>query len=328
MRLGRWSTVGSGFDLPRLPCLSENTYVNSICRHLLLGIALLWIHSHSSAAIINGLDPTYHDRFLSDGTPNPSFLVDETQLSGVALQPAVLITPRHYVTAAHVGTTEVTFRGTDGTERTYQSISSQKLLTTVPGQPAVGSDIQLHTLSSDVDPSIVPVPIVVGDLAALLGQTFFAFDAQGRAGRNVIDGLQIVQFDTGGSDTVTIQFSYDTDTNGGTGGLGRDEIGLLGGDSGNAALIEIDGQIGLIGTHMGIDVPEGSNAGAGDRYDNFSTLVGAYEDELSSLVAAQGYSLRTLSITAVPEPATVGFLLAASATVSLSRRNRRRRNQR
>lgn len=201
-------------------------------------------------------------------------------------------------------------------------------MTAIPGQPAVGSDVQLHTLSSDVDPSIVPVPIVVGELAALLGQTFFAFDAQRRAGRNVIDGLEIVQFDSGGSDTITIRFSYDTDTNGGTGGLGRDEIGMLGGDSGNAALIEIDGQIGLIGTHMGIDVPEGADAGAGDRYDNFSTLVGAYEDQLSSLVAAQGYSLRTLSITAVPEPTAVGFLLAVGATVGLGRRGRRLRNKR
>jgi hypothetical protein len=222
----------------------------------------------------------------------------------------------------------VTFRGTDGVERTYQSASAQDLTTPIPGQPAETSDIRLYTLGSDVDPSIVPVPIVVGELGMLIGQTFFAIDAQMRAGRNVIDAIGVVEFENGGGDSWAIQFSYDTDTNGGTGGLGRDEIGLLGGDSGNAALIEIDGQIGLIGTHMGIDVPEGSDAGAGDRYDSFSTLVGAYEDQLSSLVSAQGYTLRTLSITAVPEPAAVGFLLAVCATVSLGRRGRRLRNGR
>ncbi len=302
--------------------------MNSIRRHLLFGITLLCIHTHGSAAIISGPDPQRHGRFLSDGETNPNFLIDQSQLSGVALQRAVLITPRHYVTAAHASPTEVTFRGTDGIERTYQSASAQDLTTSVPGQPSAFSDIRLHTLTSDVDPSIVPVPIVVRDLDALIGRTFFAMDAQMRAGRNVIDAIDVVEFDNGSRDSWTIRFSYDTDTNGGTGGLGGDEIGLLSGDSGNAALIEIDGQIGLIGTHMGIDVPAGSNAGAGDRYDSFSTLVGAYEDQLSSLVSAQGYSLRTLSITAVPEPATVGFLLAVSATVSLRRRRRRLRNQR
>ncbi|QDV40410.1 hypothetical protein Enr13x_02160 [Stieleria neptunia] len=300
--------------------------MTSIIRLLLLGIALLSIHSRVSAAIIDGLDPERHDRFLSDGEPNPSFLVDESLLSGVALHGAVLITPRHYVTAAHASPTEVTFRGTDGIERTYQSASSQDLTTVIPGQPSAFSDIRLHTLASDVAPSVVPVPIVVGALDALIGRTLFAMDAQMRAGRNVIDAIGVVEFEDGSRDSWTVQFSYDTDTNGGTGGLGRDEIGLLSGDSGSAALIEIDGQIGLIGTHMGIDVPAGANAGAGDRYDSFSTLVGAYEDELSSLVSAQGYSLGTLSITAVPEPTACGFLLAVWAPVGLGRRRRNMRS--
>ncbi|QEG02730.1 hypothetical protein Mal15_68510 [Stieleria maiorica] len=289
-----------------------------------LGIALLSLQSSSSAAIINGLDPTRHDRFSSDGSINPTFLMDESQLSGVALQRAVLITPRHYVSAAHVHTPEVTFRGTDGIERTYQSTSAQDLTTSLPGQGPVGSDIRVYTLASDVDPSIVPVPIVVGDLNVLIGQTFFAMDNQMRAGRNVIDAIDIAEFDSGGGDTWTIRFSYDTDANGGTGGLGRDEIGLLGGDSGNAALIEIDGQLGLIGTHMGIEVPEGSSAPAGDRYDSFSTLVGAYEDQLADLVAADGQSFGTITVVAIPEPTSLAFLIGVFASGGLMRRRGRR----
>lgn len=292
---------------------------------LVFVLALLCCPSVVSAAIINGLDPVRHDRFLSDGTPNPSFLLDESQLSGVALQRAILISPRHYVTAAHVSTTEVTFRGTDGVERTYQSAGAQSIFTPIPGSSPVASDIRLHTLTTDVDASIRPVPIVVGDLSALIGRTFYALDAQMRAGRNTIDSIQVVQFDSGGSDTVTIQFSYDTDANGGTGGLGIDEIGLLGGDSGNAALIEIDGQLAVIGTHMGIDVPEGSSTAAGDRYDSFSTLVGAYEDELTTIVGAAGYSIQTISITAIPEPSSVALLGAIAGFGLISGRRRRRR---
>ncbi|WP_182870326.1 hypothetical protein [Stieleria mannarensis] len=147
-----------------------------------LGIALLSHQSSGTAAIINGLDPMWHDRFSGDGTPNPTFLMDESRLSGVALKRAVLITPRHYVSAAHVHTPEVTFRGTDGIERTYQSTSAQDLTASLPGQGPVGSDIRVYTLAQDVDPSIVPVPIVVGDLETLIGQRFFAMDNQMRAG--------------------------------------------------------------------------------------------------------------------------------------------------
>ncbi|MCA9135810.1 MAG: hypothetical protein KDB00_03600, partial [Planctomycetales bacterium] len=271
----------------------------------------------ATAAIINGYTPVVHDRFLADGTPNPGFLLDETQLSGVALQRGVLITPKHFVTAAHIGATEATFRGTDGVERTYQSASWQALTTFVPGVGNVSSDIALHTLTTEVDPSILPVPIVVGDLLGMVGQTLYAFDRQISAGRNVIDEIGIVEFTSGTGDSVAIRYSYDTDTNGGTGGLGADEIGLLVGDSGNAALMLIDGQVGLIGTHMGIDVPAGSNASAGDLYSSFSTVVGAYEDELQAIVSSQGYSLRTINVTAIPEPTSfvcLAILLAGTWT--------------
>jgi hypothetical protein len=275
-----------------------------ISRYFALVFAALVHHSVASSAIIDGFDPARHERFLSDETINPGFLINESQLSGVAIQRAILITPRHYVAAAHVSTDQATFRGSDGVRRTYQSVSSQRLLTKIPGEGSVGSDIELHTLATAVDASIQPVPIVVGDFRALLGRTLFAMDLQSRAGRNTIDAIGVVEFRTGSSDSIAIQFSYDTDSNGGTGGMGMDEIGLLSGDSGNAALIEIDGQIGLLGTHMGIDVPTGSSAVAGDQYDSFSTLVGAYEDQLNSIVTADGYSLRTITVAAIPEPSS------------------------
>ncbi|MEM0924650.1 MAG: hypothetical protein AAGJ83_01300 [Planctomycetota bacterium] len=284
----------------------------------------LWHPAASDAAIIAGYDPVRHDRFLDTGAANPDFFLDESQLSGVALLRAVLITPRHYISAAHVTTPSATFRGSDGVLRTYTTDDSAVMFTRDSSGELVESDIRIHRISEEVHESIRPLPIVVGDLQALVGSTLIALDQAQRAGRNVIDGLQVIEFSSGDRDTLTTRMSYDTDTNGGTGGLGIDEIGLLGGDSGNASLIEIDGTLGVLGAHMGIAAPPGSNPGAGDRYDSFSTLIGGYEDQIRDYVGADGYQFSTLRIVAVPEATTSALWIGLAGAV-LRRRRRRRR---
>jgi hypothetical protein len=252
--------------------------------------------------VINGFTPDRHQRFQADGTPNPGFLLPESQLSGVAFGQGVLITSRHYVAAAHVSSPSVTFRGSDGVLRTYSAAESRVLSTAVPGEGDAASDIRVYTLAEEVDPAITPLPLAVGPASSFRGQIVYAFDHQGRAGRNVIDSVNLVEFSNGSGNTVTIRFGYDTAENGGSGGLGIDEIGLTGGDSGHQALIRVGDQWGVIGAHMGIDVPAGSSPFDGDRYDSFSTLLAAYEPELQSLVAADGYQLNRLVVTAIPEP--------------------------
>ncbi|OYP35435.1 hypothetical protein [Rhodopirellula sp. MGV] len=274
--------------------------------------------------IIDGFDVARHARFLEDGTANPDFFLDETQLSGVAHQRAALISPRHYVTANHVSTTSATFVGLDGIERTYTASSSQRLTTFVDGEGDIPSDIRVYRLDQEVDPAIMPLPIVVGEASDFIGQELIAFEQHQWAGRNTIDALGIVEFTSGSSDTVAVQYSFDTATNGGSGGLGQDEIGLLSGDSGGTALMSVGGRYGVLGTHMGIDVPEGSNAAAGDRYDTFSTLLAGYEGQLSSILAADGYSLQTLRVTAIPEPSAFAGCMLLSTVIVLRRHKRRR----
>jgi len=267
----------------------------------------------SSAAIIHGFDPSRHERFLEDGSANPGFLVPESQLSGIAVGRGVLISPRHYVAAAHVSTPSVTFRGSDGLLRSYSSVASQTLQTNVAEEGNVASDIIVYTLGEDVDPAITPLPIAVGSIGSFPGQVFYAFDQFGRAGRNIIESVEQVEFTSGDGDSIAVRFSYDTFDNGGTGGVGADEIGLLGSDSGFQAIIRVGDQLGVIGTHMGIDVPAGNVAENGDRYDSYSTLLAAYESELQSIVSASGHQLNRLTITAIPEPQawlTLGMFVA------------------
>ncbi|MCC9602714.1 PEP-CTERM sorting domain-containing protein [Stieleria sp. JC731] len=285
-------------------------------------VSLFLAADYSRAGIIDEFDSDRHARFLSDDSANPNFFLDHSQLSGVARQRAVLISPRHYVTANHIAGTSATFVGLDGVERTYLSTSSQRLTTYIPGLGSVGSDIRVHRIDSEVDAAIQPLPIVVGTAADLIGRELIAFEQHDWAGRNIIDNIGIVQFDTGSGDTVAMQFSYDTDSNSGSGGLGQDEIGLLTGDSGGTALMSINGTLGILGTHMGIDVPAGSSAAAGDRYDSFSTLLAPYEDQLSGILAADGYQLMTIQVTAIPEPSSAVLIGCVGCLIGLRRRRR------
>lgn len=263
--------------------------------------------SDTVAAIFADFDSATHDRFLPGDLPNPGFLIDEAQLSGLALDRGVLITPQHYITATHTTVPSVSFRGTDGVIRTYNSVSSQSLLTTVLGEGDVASDIRIHRIASPVDPSIVPLPVAIGGMSNFVGQEIIAYDQNGRAGRNIIEAVGQVEFDTGNGDSETVVFRFDTDTNGGTGGLGDDEIRLVGGDSGHAALISIDGQIGVIGAHMGVAFA--ADEGTTGLHYSFSTLLSPYESQLNTIVEADGYSLSTLAVTAIPEPSSVSVLM-------------------
>lgn len=306
--------------------LSSLPFLLSVHGLPFFGTALLviaWSDS-ASAAIISAPDPGRHDRFLPNGDPNPGFLIDQSLITGLAIERAVLITPMHYITAVHAGSTMPTFLSSDGTLRTYQSAGSVPLTTNHSDGSMVASDVALHTLTAPIPVSdgVSPIAIIDGDINDLIGHEFFVVGANNRTGRNVIDGLNIIQFDDGTDDTFAIRYSYDTATNGGIGGLGADEAGLLGGDSGNPALIQIGGQIGLIGAHFGISVPEGSSAPAGDRYDSFTSVLPPYLAELQGRVSADGQMFQTLPISAVPEPSStwIGMLTAACWMLRRKRR--------
>ncbi len=268
------------------------------------------------AAVFAEFDASRHERFLGDGTANPGFLVDHEWISGVAVSPGVLITPLHYLSATHIGAggENLRFRGSDGVIRDYVSESSVRLTTNLPGGGTAASDLQLHRLQSPIpaEHGVRPLALFGGSIDSVVGREFVAFGAGNQAGRNVVDDVVVAEFTGGSSPSFVVQYSFDTATNGGVGGLGGDEIGLIGGDSGSAAILRVGEEFAVIGTHFGIDTSDGQSPEAGDRYDSFSALVTPYLPEIDSLTSADGYSI---SVIAVPEAGTWGFLAVGCAAM-------------
>lgn len=279
-----------------------------------LTAVLLADPTRGDAAVFAGFDAERHERFASDGTtPNPGFLANESRISGVGLTPAVLITPQHYLTAAHIGAggLDPRFRGGDGEVRTFTTDTSPggslRLTTTLPDGTTAPSDLQLHRLSAPIPDTygIRPLSLLGGSPDDIIGRELLVFAQNNQAGRNVADAVGLASFDQGDpSPTVVVGFSFDTDTDDGVGGLGPDEIGLTSGDSGHAALLWIGDEWVVVGTHFGIDISDGQDPSAGDRYDSFSSLVTPYLSQINAFTSSDGFSV---SVVAVPEPAGIAF---------------------
>ncbi|QDT12609.1 PEP-CTERM sorting domain-containing protein [Planctomycetes bacterium K23_9] len=331
-------------------------------RFLIVGLISCTASTNALAAVFANYTPSRHDRFLSDGSVNNDFIMAGFDLSGISLgtpgdgttggvdpiggtSRAILITPQHYISANHASTTTPRFRGSDGVIRSYTSSSSTQLTTTRADGTSDPSDIRLFTLSAPIPESdlVNPFAIYSGSTNLLVGEEFFLISNPSvnadeslthRAGMNVIRDVEEVGFGAAGtSPTTNIYYTFDTAANGGSNGtggdtLGIDEAGLIGGDSGNPALIAIDGQLAVLGTHFGISVPSGKSASAGDFYHNYSTLLTPYLSEIEMLTAADGQSIYRLSIsvTAVPEPSSA-LLLFFVAAGGMHRRSRRPSNR-
>jgi hypothetical protein len=291
-----------------------------------------WGTSAANAAIFDSFDASRHNRYLSGTTPNPTFLLDEAELSGVGGR-AALISPRHFITAAHIvggiSPYTATFRGSDGILRSYTTATFEDLATTYVNEMGTvitaPSDIRLYTLEPGdiVAPEITPMAIALGSPSDFIGRQLFALGRTNtgvlHAGRNVIDAVGIATFSGGNRPTVNTVFSFDTAANGGTGGLGDDEVGLISGDSGFQSLIEIDGEIALLGAHFGIS--SSIDAANRLRYDSFSSLLSPYIDQITAIVSADGQSIRTLSVVTIPEP-SITWALAAGVAVIVYRRRK------
>ena len=288
-------------------------------------VALIAITQDASAVVIQTADAMRHERFASGTNPNPTFLIDEALIRGIGVNSrAALITPRHYLTAAHSPSTSATFRDPTGTLRTFSTVSSVDFVTTDPDGTGT-SDLRMYTIDDagplPTDFGIDPLAVFGGETATLVGREFFVYGNGARAGRNVIDDVQVVTFDTGARPTENILYLFDTDTNGGSGGLGGDEAGLQGGDSGYSALIDVDGTLAVIGPHFGIDVPDGTTVAQQPNYLSATTLATRYLDQIDAVTLAQGNFLaQRVSFTAVPEPSTAIALVGMFATWVARRR--------
>ena len=319
--------------------LSSRFWVNLVSsRALLVGLGLVigLADAPLRAAVFDSFDPVRHNRFLVGGDPNPAFFlasdfgVSLDELTGVGLNRAVLITPQHYVTADHAPTDAPMFRGSDGVVRTYATNSSLRLTTTLPDTSMALSDITIYRLTDPIPMAhgVQPLPIVSGNPNDLVGHTMFVIGESNQAGRNTIEESVIVSFAGDTSPTLNVRYSFDTLTNGGTGGLGGDEAGLISGDSGFQALIQLNGQLAVIGTHMGIDVSGGQDPLNGDLYNSFSTVLTPYLDEINAFTGQDNFQATTLVVTAVPEPSSMPWIGGAIVILSgLLRRGQKARRQ-
>lgn len=259
----------------------------------------------AQAGIFAAYDSTRHDRFSGGVTPNPNFLLSGYDLSGIAndsavsAQGTVLISPQHVIAAWHYRPVNISFVGTDGVQRQYAVAAWTRLPPS--GQ---GSDVAIGRLASPVLPSdnINPLPIAIGPDSAFVGHELYAFGQNNQAGRNVIDAIETVS--SGSDPTVTTAYDYDSYVNGGTGGVGDDEIGLVGGDSGHASLILFNGQLGVLGTHFAVSEAPSQTV----NYVNYSSLARDYLSQIDTIITQDGQTYSTLF---VPEPSGVVVVIGA-----------------
>jgi MYXO-CTERM domain-containing protein len=303
-----------------------------MCRRLPAVALLLALAAPAPAGVISGYDPNSqashdtYDRFLRSDpgfptapVPNSSsaFLAAGVDLSGVGWVPGrpelfalTLISPQHFVTAAHTSlgpNTEVRFVNADGQVKSYTVGSVQAIPT--PGQSA-NSDLLLATLTAAVPAAdrvrhfgvagvtaaqAVDLPILA------YGRNDPAYQTRSpHLGTNEIDQVVLTSF--GGAERTRVMI-YDWTT--GVPG----EIYLIGGDSGGPAFVRSHGDLALIGVHYGVSRAT-TDPQPGDY--SASTFVPEYVDGLNAAMAGSGFQV---AVVPVPEPtgllAVVGLALAA-----------------
>jgi hypothetical protein len=304
--------------------------------------ALLAVTAPAPAGVIVGYDPASpashatYDRFVS-GFPtapvanqSPLFVGAGVGLTGVGWRTdapqfgVTLITPQHFLAAAHVGVGgRVSFTNGAGAVFAFDVSSTTRLPTmfTGPGgeTQTLPSDLLLGTLTSPVPAGtgIRPVPIAGVSAAGVIDSALLVYgqntayspepgNPNPHLGTNVADGVTLASFDGFASEaTQVLLYDY---TPGAPG-----EIYLIGGDSGSPAFVRVGGQLALVGVHYGVTNPT-TDPRPGDV--SASTFVPAYIEELRRATAGSGFSITVLE---VPEPGTLGVALALAVTLRLTR---------
>jgi hypothetical protein len=298
-------------------------------------LLLLVLPVSAQAGVIvgyNPFDPASHARYdrFTGGFPtapvantSPTFLGAGLDLSGVgwiASAPnfaVTMISPQHFLAAAHVGTgSAVQFVGAGGVVHTY-SVASSTRLTTTFGSSTLPSDILIGTLSAPIPTADGVTSYAIAGLTegAVTGLPLLAYGQNAgyatspHLGTNVADGTALESFDGFNTEaTRVIYYDFTPEVNG--------EIYLIGGDSGGPLFTLINGQLALIGGHYGVSNPT-LNPNAGDI--SASTFAPAYLDELNRVTGGQ------IRVLAVPEPSTLAVGLALAGVLGIVRLKQRDR---
>ena len=285
----------------------------------LLALSLCPTVTHA-AMHVRGYTTDRHARFAN----SPNFIGAGYDFSGVGNSAngwVTMISPSHFLTAAHIGAGgTATFDRDNRIDNNIEiplitrSVLSDSLvrLQNTDGSPTdllFGRlDAPLTAADGIASYDIAERPAAgdyVGSTQFVYGRGEGGIDSD-RLGRNTIDRVVPLRevdpaFEpASGSSPVTIS-NYDY-----TGGSGDDETFLMGGDSGGPNFLVIDGALALVGINW-------FNATA-DNDPNKMVLSG------SSYVPA--YASQIEGLMAVPEPASIATLATMTATLLLTRRRR------
>ena len=257
--------------------------------------ALLTLALGAGPAAVRALDvfkfdPAINLRFsggsYSDGhlKENPGFLLAGHDLSGLGWGPGnigvTLISPRHFVTAAHVaplpGTT-VSFLNRDGVIKHYLVESIHAIEHSI----GVRTDLVVGRLTAAIPPddhvSWFPTLRLPAN-SDYPGLKVYSFGLYQSCGTNVIarwGNYDVLPF--GGGDRVPDDIMIVTDWHRVTG-----EAQAQGNDSGSPTFVLYHGQLTLIGTHSAVNVNQ-------EPFVTLDVLVPAYFTQIKAQLAMDGF---------------------------------------
>lgn len=303
-------------------------------RRLALAATLALAFATSAhALLVQGYEADVNERFASGfssapvANTDPDFLLAGYDLSGVGWRTnnaqfaVTLISPEHFLTAAHVAPTigsSVSFLGTDGLVRTYTVASVSTLQ--YNGQ---NTDLTLGRLTAPVVTDFITFygGLFLGNTAAdYQDMPVTLYGANGRVGTNTIDdvgNLDMLPFGGGNGtiDSVVSITDYDPVTG---------EAQGQGGDSGSPTFVRIAGnQLALFGIHSSVATVESAQL----TIDTLPVFT-AYNQINNAMIAdgyEDGWGVYTggvVSPSTIPEPSSAALLLGATALVFGTTRRR------
>ena len=251
---------------------------------------LLFLGSPAAALDVFQYDPVINFRF-SHGTyvdarmeENPRFLLAGYDLSGLGWGPGnfgvTLISPRHFLTAAHVapapGST-VSFLARDGVVRHYVVES----IHVIEYRTGVATDLVVGRLTAAVPPGdgvgcfpTLRLPLNSG----YVGMTVYSFGIYQACGLNTIarwgvyDLLPFTRGDHVADDVMFVTEWHRT----------AGQAQAQGNDSGSPTFVLAHGRLALIGTHSAVDVRQ-------EPYTTLDVLVPAYFTQIDQQLQRDGY---------------------------------------
>jgi hypothetical protein len=215
--------------------------------------------------------PIRHERFLS-GYPdspvaNPDFFMSHYDLSGIGWESRVgektvaLISPRHFLTAAHYQFPgSVSFLNRDGVLKTYELSSYSRIDET---------DISIGSLGYPIpaEDAVSHYPIFSLKRRSYLGKEVLYMGQYSTAGKTRVRGVSAPQ---GRAAKLYYGLRFDDAPS-------ADHVRATSGDSGSPSFTDVDGSLALLGAHWMVNI---------DPY------LPAYIDEINDVLSKDGYQLK------------------------------------